>query len=56
MLNESTQSKEVRQDQDRSSGSKVTCFVCKREVEREQARQIVHSKEKRVWVCETHIK
>jgi len=56
MLDESTQPKEARQDQDRPAEPKVTCFVCKREVERDQARQILHSKKDKVWVCETHIR
>jgi hypothetical protein len=55
MLDESTQQKEAKQKQTRDE-SKVVCFVCKREVEREQARRILHSKEKQVWVCEAHIK
>ncbi|MBN2497864.1 MAG: hypothetical protein JXR96_24940 [Deltaproteobacteria bacterium] len=35
---------------------KVTCFVCKKQVERREARQLTHSREKLVWVCEAHIK
>ena len=34
----------------------VTCYVCKQNVSRSQARQLVHPKDKRVWVCEEHIK
>jgi hypothetical protein len=34
----------------------VTCFVCKQNVSRSQARQLVHPKEKKVWVCEGHIR
>ena len=56
MLDESTQSKETRQAKDQLAESKVSCFVCKREVRRDQARQIIHSREKKVWVCEAHIK
>ena len=55
MLDESTQQKEARQEQDPPAEMKVTCFVCKREVEREQARRILHSKKKQVWVCAAHI-
>jgi hypothetical protein len=55
MLDESTQEKEAQQEQNPDE-SKVTCFVCKREVEREQARRILHSKKNQVWVCEAHIK
>lgn len=56
MLDESTQSKEARQQKDQPAESRVSCFVCKREVRRDQARQIPHSKENQVWVCEAHIK
>lgn len=56
MLDESTQSKEARQKQDQSAEEKVSCFVCKREVQRDQAKRIHHSKKKQVWVCEAHIK
>jgi hypothetical protein len=56
MLDESIQQKEARQVKDQPAESKVSCFVCKREVEREQARQIHHSKKKQVWVCQAHIK
>ncbi len=55
MLDESTQQKEAKLEQNHDE-SRVVCFVCKREVEREQARRIPHSKEKQVWVCEVHIK
>lgn len=56
MLDESTQDKEALQEQNPPAEEKVTCFVCKREVEREQAKRIVHSKRKEVWVCQAHIK
>ena len=56
MLDESTQPKEAVQESNKSAESKVTCFVCKREVEREEAKQILHSKQKQVWVCQAHIK
>ena len=56
MLDESTQEKEAKQKQDPPAESKVTCFVCKREVEREQALRIHHSKKQQVWVCQAHIK
>jgi hypothetical protein len=56
MLDESTHPKEAVQETNKPVESKVTCFVCKREVEREQAQQILHSKQKRVWVCQAHIK
>jgi hypothetical protein len=56
MLNESTQPKEAVQKPNKPAESKVICFVCKREVEREQAQQILHSKQKQVWVCQAHIK
>jgi hypothetical protein len=39
MLDESTQSKEAQQEQDQPAEEKVSCFVCKREVERDQARK-----------------
>jgi hypothetical protein len=55
MLDESTQQKKAKPEQNHDE-SRVVCFVCKREVEREQARRIPHSKEKQVWVCEVHIK
>jgi hypothetical protein len=56
MLEESTQRKEARKEQNPPAAAKVTCFVCKREVEREQAKRILHSKNNHVWVCEAHIK
>ena len=55
MHDESIQQKEAKQEQNPDE-SKVVCFVCKREVEREQAKRILHSKKKQVWVCEAHIK
>lgn len=55
MLEESTQQKQASQERDNDE-SRVVCFVCKREVKREQAKRIHHSKQKQVWVCEAHIK
>lgn len=55
MLDESIQQKEAKQEHNPDE-SKVVCFVCKREVWREQAKRIQHSRKKQVWVCETHIK
>jgi hypothetical protein len=55
MLEESIQQKEARQEQNHDE-SKVVCFVCKREVERDQAKRILYSKKKPVWVCAAHIK
>jgi DNA repair exonuclease SbcCD ATPase subunit len=37
-------------------GEKVTCFVCKKEVDKEHSKQLPYSREKKVWVCEGHIK
>ena len=34
----------------------VNCFVCKQQVDQASARQVTHSKEKKVWVCEAHLK
>ena len=44
------------QEKPNISVEKVTCFVCKKEVEKEHSKQLPHSREKKVWVCETHIK
>ena len=35
---------------------KVTCFVCKKEVDRTTTTQLKHSKERGVWVCQGHVK
>ena len=56
MLEQTAELQDVGQDKKSPSQAKVTCFVCKQEVDRKQTKQIFHAREKKVWVCETHIK
>lgn len=56
MLDETVSREEVKHDDKLPDQAKVTCFVCKREVERKVVTQVDHPREKQVWVCQEHIK
>ena len=47
---------EVKLDEKLPDLPRVTCFVCKQEVEKKQAQLVDHPREKQVWVCKAHIK
>ena len=56
MLEENPTQQDVTVDDNQHRAELVTCFVCKKTVARDQARRIEHSRQKKVWVCEGHIK
>jgi len=56
MLEENVARDEVKLDEKMPDLNKVSCFVCKREVDKKQAQLVTHPKKKQVWVCKEHIK
>lgn len=56
MLEHNPTREQATTNKDQPEPGKVTCFVCKKTVARDQARLVPHSREKQVWVCECHLK